>query len=758
MKNRHRLLLVRRAKRIVWRPLTMALERFALPLNSFLRICLVACTAMLLGVQAFAVPWVARHGLTATEYQTEFDKWTAPPYEYRPISICGYEQTGQARFVAIWEERPGPGWISHHQMTQAQFESLRADYAKLDYHPAFISGFAIGNSAYYSAIWEHLPGADVVSAVGLFNSSYVAEDGNRVRQGYKSVHVWTFNIGVAEYFVGIWRKNVAPEYAIRRRQNPVEYQQEFNNLAGQGYQLVAVSASAPAGQELHTSVWKKPGDGVAGYSRHHLSAVNYQAEMWNWEYQGYRPVLTSVFVQNGAPRFNAIWQNNGGMSPSNLAIIDDAIADYMRTNGVPGLSLAISRNGRLVYAKGWGYADVAANEWAHPHHRFRVASVSKPITSAAVLKLADCCGLSLGQTVFGPGAILGESYGTLPYSAWEKSITVTQLLHHTTGWLTDGIWEVDSDDPDDAIDWQLSQIAGEPLNAPGSFYTYMNIGYCVAGRVIETVSGRSYEQFVKDELLAPSCVTEMEIGGRTLFERKPGEVVYYQTHEGSPYDLSPSRMDAHGGWIAKPQDLLLLLRRMDSNTNQSELLQNDSLTTMRTPSMAPGPGSGGTNYGLGLGISGSGWGHNGAMPGTIADLSYRNDGFGFAVACNARPESDAFAGTLKSTIMNVINTLNSSNAWPNIDLFPCDVPPGDPPPTMAVTENLYVDGTANCPWANGKQACGLFEGPFHTVNQAVAAVCAGDRLFIRTGSYHEAVVFDRPVTVRSYDGTAVIGE
>jgi CubicO group peptidase (beta-lactamase class C family) len=721
-------------------------------------ISLIVSALTLLALPAAAVPWVSRHDMTAAQFQTEFDKWTQAPYEYRLISVCGYDQGGQARYAAVWEERAGPDWIAQAGMTKAQFDALKAGYVAQGFIPTFLSAFGIGNTVYYNAIWEHSPGADVVTETGLPHHDYVAINAVRVSQGYELVQLWTCNAGGLDYYAGIWRKGDPASYAVRTRRTSSEYQQEFNNLGNQGYQLIAVSAAMVGGEPLYTGVWKTPGNGSASYAHHGLTKQNYQAQSWNWEYQGYRPVFASAFVTGSGPHFNAIFQHNGGMSPANLAIIDDAINGYMKSNGIPGLSLAISRDGELVYAKGFGLADQSANEWVHPFHRFRIASVSKPITGAAVLKLRDLCGVDLDARVFGPGALLGETFGTPPYSNRERNITLRQLLHHTTGWTNDGIWQVGTDDPDDAIDWQLDNAAGEPMFAPGTWYDYMNIGYCVAGRVIERRSGRTYEQFVKDELLAPSCVTEMEIGERTLALRKPNEVVYYQPNGGDPYGLSPRRMDAHGGWIAKPLDLLLLLRRIDSNVNQAELLQPDSLTAMRTPSLAPGDGGGGTNYGLGLGIGGSGWGHNGAMNGTIADLTYRNDGLAFAVTCNTRPSTDQFAGVLKSTVMNIINTLDAANAWPSYDLFPCDVPPGDPPQTMEVTKDIYVDGSCTSPISNGQKDCGFLVGPYHTVNQGVNALCAGDRLWIRTGTYDEAVVLNRFTTVRSYDGSAVVGE
>jgi CubicO group peptidase (beta-lactamase class C family) len=713
-------------------------------------IAVLACFAT---APAFGVGWASRHGMTAAEYQTEFNKWTSPPYSYRQTSICGYEQSGQAYFAAIWEEQPGSGWVTHPQMTKAQFDSLSAGYAAQDLYPVFISGFGVGANAYYSAIWESSPGADVVAEVGLSHATYASLNSTRTAQGYKLVHLWTFNAGSTEYFTAVWRKGVAPIYTPATQLTSAQYQTQFNTLGSQGYQLVAVSAAMINGSARFAGLWRNPGNGSAWYGEHNLSAMNYQAESYNWSYQGYRPVMASVHVTAAGPQFNLIVHRNGGMTPNHLQTINDAIADYMSDNGIPGLSMAITRHGELVYAKGFGQADQAANEWVHPLHRFRIASISKPITAAAILKLRDHCGLDLDETVFGSNGILGNSFGTPPYSTREQALTVRQLLHHTTGWTNDGIWQVGGDDPKAAIDWQLDNAAGEPMYAPDTWYDYMNIGYCVAGRIIERRMGKSYEQFVKDELFAPSCITEMEIGGGTLAERKPGEVVYY-ANDDNPYALSPSRMDAHGGWIAKPMDLLLFLRRIDGDTAQADLVQPDSLTEMLTGS-TPRP-----SYGLGQLLDASEWGHNGSMAGSIGFLVHRYDGYSFAVTCNLRPpeDLDKYAFTIKGVINNLIDTLDTANAFPNYDLFPCSVPSGSAPKGLADPRNFYVDGSANCFIQNGQKICAFLAGPFSKVVSAYNTSCWGDVMHVRAGSYNETLTFNKLMTVRSYDGTAVIGK
>jgi hypothetical protein len=240
-------------------------------------------------------------------------------------------------------------------------------------------------------------------------------------------------------------------------------------------------------------------------------------------------------------------------------------------------------------------------------------------------------------------------------------------------------------------------------------------------------------------------------------------VVYYQNEtesDGDPYDLSPSRMDGNGGWIARPIDLLLFQRRIDGDSVQADIISADRIAEMRTQSNVPG-----SNRGLGLVIGGSRWGHSGAMDGTLGELWYRNDGFAFAVTGNLRPDDldgrDRSQARIRQLMDDLIDALTAANAWPNYDLFPCDIAPGDAPDTLIDPRTFYVDGLAPCDQATGLSPVCLpllHNGPFFQVNQAVNAACSGDRLFIRTGTYNEKVTFNRLMTIQSYDGTALIGQ
>jgi hypothetical protein len=77
---------------------------------------------------------------------------------------------------------------------------------------------------------------------------------------------------------------------------------------------------------------------------------------------------------------------------------------------------------------------------------------------------------------------------------------------------------------------------------------------------------------------------------------------------------------------------------------------------------------------------------------------------------------------------------------------------------MADPRSFWVDGSSACLFLTGQKTCAVPGGPFRTVNQGNSIICSGDVLYIRAGSYNESVTFNRYMTVRSYDGTAVIGD
>lgn len=339
----------------------------------------------------------------------------------------------------------------------------------------------------------------------------------------------------------------------------------------------------------------------------------------------------------------------------------NAIVEKVRSStGLPAISIAIAKNEKLVFKKAYGMADKSTNTPATTSSRFRIASVSKPITAIAIMKLVEANKLSLDAKVFGQGGILGDAYGTRrPYRTHVTSITIRHLLHHTSGgWSNNGNDPMFSNPQMSATQLITHVIDNVPLSyAPGVRYAYSNFGYSILGRIIEKVSGQSYETFVKNAVLAPSGISEMSIGGDTRSQRQPNEVVYYDTSTEAPYSMKVRRMDAHGGWLASAEDLVKFGVRVDQYGSVPDLLSSASLKKVTTGSSAN------SNYGLGFAVNTAyNYWHNGSIPGTSSILVRTSSGLVWAAVANTRNGNIDLDGMM----WNIVNTVST---WPNVNLF-----------------------------------------------------------------------------------------
>ena len=178
--------------------------------------------------------------------------------------------------------------------------------------------------------------------------------------------------------------------------------------------------------------------------------------------------------------------------------IDAVFADLDRP-GSPGASVAVIRDGEIVYSRGYGEAQIEHGIPVTPHTVFHVASVSKQFAAMAVTLLAADGALSLDDPV----------RMHLPYvPEFEHTPTVRQMIHHTSGirdqWqlLAMSGWRLD-----DVI--TTEQILGlmarqQELNfVPGAEYLYSNMGYTLLGQTVEAVSGMSFVEFTRDRIFAP---------------------------------------------------------------------------------------------------------------------------------------------------------------------------------------------------------------------------------------------------------------
>lgn len=309
---------------------------------------------------------------------------------------------------------------------------------------------------------------------------------------------------------------------------------------------------------------------------------------------------------------------------SHFPEMDSQIDSLRKKYGIPGVVVAVVRNDTIVYTNCYGVEDVETQTPVRDSSLFRIASISKPITVVALLKLMQDGKLSMDDKVFGAESVLGEDFGGLPEnSGWDK-ITVRHLIEHKSGI---------QNKPDDPMfsykgltNKQIIEriIAERPLETePGENNYYSNVGYNILGRVIEKISGMTYEEYVKQNILLPCGITRMRIGGNTLEERFDDEMLYYQPDEpGWVYNMDVKRMDAHGGWIASATDLAKFIIHVDRIDIVPDIVEKTWLEQ--------------TYLGF------QQWVHTGSLPGTATMIMRMNDEFSFVFLANRRSWAEDF--------------------------------------------------------------------------------------------------------------------
>jgi uncharacterized protein (TIGR03437 family) len=390
-----------------------------------------------------------------------------------------------------------------------------------------------------------------------------------------------------------------------------------------------------------------------------------------------------------------------GQSSAGTAGLDTVMQGLLSKYSIPGAALAVSRNGALVYARGFGYANTASANSVQPDSLFRIGSVSKTFTAIAVMELVEQGKIQLDQSAFSylpnitplPGATLNPQLA---------SVTVRQLLNMTGGWDRSIVPDaVDNTlviaaatgfatplSCSQVIQYQLSQ----PLqHTPGTTYAYSNFGYCILGEIVAQVSGVDYVDFVRQNVLTPLGIQRAKQADPFLSDAVNGEVTYYD-YAGAPlgknvynptgplvpqpygnHDFLDS--EASGSWITTPIELLRFVNGIDG-VHGGPLLQPATIQLMQTEATAFAGAAG--FYGLGFDMhtttsGGLNWFKDGGLAGTAAYLFKGANKVDFAVIFNSAPAGaldDSSTNTFEADYVSQIEAaIAAITAWSTADQF-----------------------------------------------------------------------------------------
>jgi CubicO group peptidase (beta-lactamase class C family) len=366
--------------------------------------------------------------------------------------------------------------------------------------------------------------------------------------------------------------------------------------------------------------------------------------------------------------------------------MEKIINSFINRWDIAGASIAVAKDGKLVFARGFGLADKSRNIAAEPYNKFRIASISKLLTAVAVMKLQEEGRLSITDKVFGPEGILNDPFYSEPKDKRVYDITVAHLLSHEGGWTTrwgdqmfipfvvaEKMGVVPPVDTRTIIRFALNKNLHF---TPGTGRSYSNLGYAILGLIIEKVSGMSYAEYCKRAILEPLGIYDMTLARNIETLKAPFEVTYYEpgdailkpsiygTGKMVPASYGGNDIESLGGagaWLATAPDLMKLLLAVDGFNTRKDILTDESIKFMTDSSNGYAP------VGWKTTVYDGTWWRTGSFPGSAGMMKRQPDGMAWVVLLN----SSAWNGPEISTDINYMmaRALSQVKNWPETDLF-----------------------------------------------------------------------------------------
>ncbi len=479
------------------------------------------------------VEWTSIRGYDSQAFHKYFNEKKADGY--RVIDLEVDEINGKASYAAIWQKNTDQrGWASLRDLTDEEFSQRWNEFKDKGYRIIDQESYTLNGKRLYAGVWEENKGN-----LGWVSYRNVdgEEFGKRFKQyrdqGFRMIDTEAYASGNNTLYSAIWVKNTDNlNWAAFRDMSESAYVDKFKTLADQGYRQLDFESYTRNGQQQYAGIWVK-NNGRAWASRRDLTANQY-ANWWKtYTDEGYRLVDFEAYNTPQGTRYAGVWQQNGEkLSWAPKKSVDNALSTYQKQLNVPGISVAIVQNGKLVYTRGFGYADIEDQKVAHSGTVYRTASVAKLITRALTLRLEDQNVLSIDKPT--------RTY--VPVLPQHHTHTVRQLLEHQSGIRhyrgskrkncevpNNAAWK-DSSSTQFATSTQATELfRDDPLMfSPGAKTCYSTHAYTVVGAAIEGASKRSFSSIFDREItrslglstLRPEVISQPNSERATLYRDK----------------------------------------------------------------------------------------------------------------------------------------------------------------------------------------------------------------------------------------------
>ena len=442
--------------------------------------------------------WRSRRDMTGAQFHARWEQLRRQGLRLHDQEVYPGGPGGALRFADVWvEDREHLAWASYRGLTAAAHAKRFAQYRDAGYLPVDLDVVATPSGRRYAAVWvENAEGLSWKLRRDLTSSQYASAFNAYRGQGLRSILVESYRHGAGQRYAGIWVENRAKRgWAAYRQMSATGFRNRWNRLRDEGYRLDGYEKYDTAAGARYAGVWRQ------------------SSERPDWPQR---------------------------------AAVDGFIQRDLDAYDVPGISVAVSQAGQIVYRRGFGDQDAAAGIWMHGGSVNRIASVSKAVAGVLALRMeAKHPGLSMADKVRThlPWLPAGHDYSV------EQTVTNRSCLASYPAPMT----TANTTHYDTAKDAVTAFMGADLACTPGA-RKYSTHAYTVLGAVLERFEGKPVDAIVRDELTVPFGLTTLR--PETLAGSLADRAQLYNT-DNSEYDGDDtSNKTLGGGLVSTAPDLV----------------------------------------------------------------------------------------------------------------------------------------------------------------------------------------------------------
>jgi CubicO group peptidase (beta-lactamase class C family) len=537
--------------------------------------------------------WASVRNMTSDQYSQFFGEQSRAGM--MPVDIEVDEINNTQRVGAVWQRNlDGRGWIALRNMTASQFEANLTQYRNDGFRLIEQEVYLLGTTTYYAGIWiQNVEGLEWTSYTNRSSAEF-AELFQRYRdqgllmididitppplvpqvaidrgdEGFPTENRDSYAPSSHMLYSAVWVENSEGlAWQEWRDMTSAQFGEKFEELKGT-YRMIDIESYTHNGVQHYAGIWVENKNGRGWAEWRDMTAKQFGDRWLILRDAGYRLINYEVYSTPSGWRYAGIWrQNSERPNWPFKGQVDNLVETFQETDDVPGVSVGVYHQGKLVYLRGVGFADVDDEIIAQSRTIYRTASVAKAVAGVLGIELSEKGLLDLAAST--------ASY--IPGLPAPHTHTVAQTITSRSGI---GHYTVHGSMIDDHYDTALDAVKDlwhvPPEYLPGTWAHYSTDGYTFLGAAIEGATGASITDALRTHLSDPFNLKSLRPEDRSIPHPFRATVYNSQNQEFLADDVSWKVLG--GGMESSVYDLV----RFGAYLVNEAILDEDSLALMWT--------------------------------------------------------------------------------------------------------------------------------------------------------------------------------